>query len=422
MTAKHLTDAIFDPDARAVHHFNGRLMSAEDMRTDQDFHHEERRHLAYATGDGIAYGLNVRRLTVKPPVVSISAGVALTRSGETVHLPQNIELSLARPPLDKPTSGAQFSPCGELDDSDDPNAYVPGAGLYVLTMYPVESYEGRAYASGLNNIVASCNNKYRVKGVRFRLIQLTLPDANFSDADHRRHLRNWLAHRCFGTETTGATFDRLPAMAAASYGVLDDLRPNALTNCDVPLAVLYWTSNDGLVFLDQWSVRRRITAPSAHGWSLLSDRRTSEAEAMLMQFGEQIGGMVENPPMSTNLTIEANHYFRYLPPAGILPLATPTQNRGFDAPTFFTGITTRATFADDNTPIIIEGGRVESLLRASFAYPPIDLTTGVMVWIYRVRENMQAQTQPYLIFATGHMPYVGDAHYDVNRYNFGVFS
>jgi hypothetical protein len=419
MTAKHITDAVFDPDARAVHYFNGRLLSAEDLRAEQDFNHEERRHLAQAAGHGIAYGLDVRQLTNRPPnppTISISAGIALTRSGETLHLPQSIELSLARPPLDTPTSGAQFAPCGDLDDTD---AYIAGGGVYLLTMYPVEGYEGRAYASGLNNSIATCNNKYRVKGVRFRVIQFTPPGINFADAEH---LRNWLAHRCFGTETKQAAFAQFPTTAADSYGLLDDLRPNVLTDCDVPLALLYWTSTAGLVFLDQWAVRRRITSPAPHGWSMFSDRRVSEREATLMQFDEQLADLITTLGVPNVIAAAATNHFRYLPPAGILPLATPTQNRGFDDQTFFTGITTRATVTDDNSPIIIEGARVESLLRASFSYPPIDLTSGVMVWLYRVRENMQSQAQPYLIFATGHMPYVGDPHYGVNRHNFGNFS
>jgi len=54
----------------------------------------------------------------------------------------------------------------------------------------------------------------------------------------------------------------------------------------------------------------------------------------------------------------------------------------------------------------------------------------ILVWVYRVRENRQrvlsdavaGPTQPYLIFTTGHMAYLGDAHFDVNRWDFSNFA
>jgi hypothetical protein len=77
--------------------------------------------------------------------------------------------------------------------------------------------------------------------------------------------------------------------------------------------------------------------------------------------------------------------------------------------------------------VFIEGSRVEALMRTALRYPPFDPTSGVSVWIYRVRENDQAAasgtatpaTQPYLVFSSGHMPFMGDPHFDVNRWNFG---
>jgi hypothetical protein len=63
------------------------------------------------------------------------------------------------------------------------------------------------------------------------------------------------------------------------------------------------------------------------------------------------------------------------------------------------------------------------LLSASFSKPPIDLSDQVLVWHYQVRENLQASgggdpTQPYLLFATGHLLPRGAARLDVSRAGF----
>jgi hypothetical protein len=36
-------------------------------------------------------------------------------------------------------------------------------------------------------------------------------------------------------------------------GPLDSLRPNQLTDCEVPLAIVFWTDTDGINFIDMWS-------------------------------------------------------------------------------------------------------------------------------------------------------------------------
>jgi hypothetical protein len=52
-----------------------------------------------------------------------------------------------------------------------------------------------------------------------------------------------------------------------------------------------------------------------------------------------------------------------------------------------------------------------------------------MLWVYRVRENWQVADgalttglQPYLIFSSGHMAYMGDPHYDVNRWDYSNYA
>jgi hypothetical protein len=117
-------------------------------------------------------------------------------------------------------------------------------------------------------------------------------------------------------------------------------------------------------------------------------------------------------------TISATGRFRYLPPAALLPVGA---GRGFDYSVFFGQMTHR-------NPIFIEGAQLRSLLQESFDYPPIDVNSEIVVWLYLVRENAQASLssaqppQSYLVFASGHMPYRGEARYDVHHWNFGNFS
>src|SRR5262249_57998595 len=86
-------------------------------------------------------------------------------------------------------------------------------------------------------------------------------------------LRNLVAYKCFGI----ADDDLLTSFAnnpfgppVTAYGLLDTLRAaGTLTDQDVPLAVVAWTEQDGITFVDAWSVRRRVTAPAAQvPWGL----------------------------------------------------------------------------------------------------------------------------------------------------------
>ena len=52
-----------------------------------------------------------------------------------------------------------------------------------------------------------------------------------------------------------------------------------------------------------------------------------------------------------------------------------------------------------------------------------------MAWLYLVRENIQTiaenpfnALQAYMIFTSGHIPYQGDARYDLARWGYSNFS
>jgi hypothetical protein len=116
--------------------------------------------------------------------------------------------------------------------------------------------------------------------------------------------------------------------------------------------------------------------------------------------------------------IAARDRFEYLPPAGLLPIGT--GRLGFNYDTFFSRMTYRH-------PIFIEGAQLRPLIQEAINYPPIDTGSGVVVWLYLVRENAQVTltggpAQSYLVFASGHTPYRGEARYNVHHWNFGNFA
>jgi len=118
--------------------------------------------------------------------------------------------------------------------------------------------------------------------------------------------------------------------------------------------------------------------------------------------------------------VQVTDYFKFLPPVGLIPLHSTQSQLGFRHNKFFQGI----TYHD---PVFIEGAKVEAILRHSLSYKPVDLASGEMIWLYEIRENAQAIDEgstltPYMIFSTGYVPFVGDAQYDLSRWNYSNYS
>lgn len=421
-----LQQPILEGGIRSINFFNGRLLSARDLTREQSAHREADRRLGQAVGEGIAYGLEVsvaNASTRESPVVSVEAGLAVNRVGQTLKLTDRTEVALVR----RATAGSNvaqiFGECVPLQTG----TYIAGAGVYLLTIAPAHGVEGRAMSNGLDAATAACNTDTLVNAVQFRLIQLDQYITPPEIQDQNR-LRNLLAYKFFGVEKTDA-FKADPFSAELDrYGLLDDLRPTWLSDCDVPLGVLFWTLEDGIKFIDMWSVRRSLAQRSADSfWPLFtSQRRRSEGEAMFLQFAEHsetLRKTVANP-----VTVQAVDHFHYLPPVGIIPLANEKFPQGFHENLFFNELTVHPE------DLHIEGARVEALIQQALRFPPVDISVAsnnqILVWVYRVRENRQrvlnesiaGPTQPYLIFTTGHMAYLGDAHFDVNRWDFSNFA
>src|SRR5262249_49863075 len=149
-----------------------------------------------------------------------------------------IQLAVTRPVSSSSTAAGLrfFSDCeGALTGT-----YIAGQGVYLLTIAPAETREGRAMTSGLGNEAASCNTDTIVEGVQFRLVQIDslLEDGTLAAG---RLIRSRIAEQFFGlTPQMGFNADPLGGLPA-TFNLMEVLRSGPVSDCEVPLAVLYST-------------------------------------------------------------------------------------------------------------------------------------------------------------------------------------
>jgi hypothetical protein len=416
-----LTPIYDEGGVRSVNFFNGRVLSGEDLSDEQEAQRHARRLIGQAVGEGVAFGLEVSEASAELsstqyPVISIEPGLAVNRAGQTLRLNSRTDVGLVR--QEDANNPAQtrvtFRDCGPLQ----PALYVAAESVYLLTLAPAEGKEGQAPNAGYSRIPASQNVRYIVEGVQFRLIEL-LAGNELGDRDT---LRNRIAYQCFGVEEVAVIESNFLGAGVSTYGLLDKIRgQQVLTDCEVPLALLYWSASRGIEFVDMWSVRRRITKPSRDGrWDVLTgDRRASETEAMILQFQDQIGDMFKRLSPEKVAALE---YFRYLPPAGLLPVQRiksekdPSKNfGGFDPNTFFKGRAHRP-------PVFIDGSAMRPIFREAANYEPIDLSGPETVLLYQTTQNDEAfnkgtTVQPFVIFTTPYMLGIGPSRFNAARFN-----
>ncbi|HEY0461051.1 MAG TPA: hypothetical protein VGC97_18085 [Pyrinomonadaceae bacterium] len=407
-----IQEPIVNGSLRATNFFNGRLVTGADMTREQAARREAVSRIGQAAGEGVVYGLEVEKDTLAgtQPIVGIKAGLAVNACGQALYLADDVSVNL----LERETAPAQakdiFGECGAITVGN----YTSGYGLYLLVISPAQSTEGSAPTSGLNNVFSSCNTDVILETVQFRRLAMdTYLQGETPPAG--KLLRNYIAYRCFGALKTRKFFADPLGTPLASYGLIDEMRDKTLAKSEVPLAVIHWTES-GIKFVDNWAVRRRVTKKSPGGnWTqLLSDRRASETEAMMRQFEEQLKRieLEEN-----NLTlIKAEDFFRFLPPAGILPLAVAGKpQKGFNAVNFFG---TKGTKLIVNT----DGDRLRPLLDNALNHEPIDLQADEKIWLYYVRENVKAidngaEVRKALVFARHSLPFIGVARFNEAQFD-----
>jgi hypothetical protein len=461
MISKELMEPFLEHGIRDTNFFNGRLLTANDLTILQEAGRRRDRQLGLGIGAGIVAGLEVRLLhdggDGRPPTLAVSKGLAFNRMGQAAALAQKVEVRLAK---EKPTSASNgktaFAVCLPPQQQGKP---LPGKGAYLFVARPAAGYRGHAPRRGFGQAakVEDCDRDLLWEGVQFRLVsldvttldKLSLATRNsltqlLQEADKsglaglqaQSKLRNWLAHVCYGTEELAA-WPRDPLARVADdffgtavrspynrYGALDALRDKELLDdCDVPLALLCWTAT-GVKWVDMWAARRRLSnlTPSTSWPVPLSSRRQVEGEAIFMQFQEQVEGLFRSGIDNFTLaTFQARNFFRYLPAAGMVPLTALAGQRGFNLLAFVQGFTTsELTF--------MEGARLESVCRQATSYPPFDIESSEMIWIYLVRENRLAidessgsLPQAYLFFTSGNFPYQGVPRFNVSWWNYSNY-
>lgn len=358
MSAVELQTPILEGGIRSVNFFNGRLLTANDLSREQEATRSATGRLGRAIGDGIAQGLEVSQSPESKsgaPILTVEAGLAVNRQGQTLQLHDRTDISLVRPPSGSVTSANPFSECAPLQFG----ASLTGDGIFLLTIAPAAKNEGRAAVNGLSTSSAPCNTDSVVSAIQFRLVQL--PDSIIGEASNQSLLRNHLAYRCFGVEKTSSFAEAPFGPSLNTYGLLDSLRTNPLTDCDVPLAVLHWTVSAGIKFIDLWSVRRRLTGANLLGrWApAAGDRRVSEAEASFLQFQEHLDAIIRDEAGSLN-NLEADQRFKFLPAAGYLPISAA----GIDWQTFLGPLAPAR-------PITVVEEIMRGILLRSFSMEPI---------------------------------------------------
>jgi hypothetical protein len=448
----NLLSPILNGGIQNINFVNGRVLTAADMTAERMANLQRQRLLGTCVGDGVACGLEVTLSSSSQEygtqIVHVAAGLAVNRNGDVLQLGSGTDVTLTASLPSAPAGSGLFAPCAP------PQTVLTNPGIYVLTIMPAQGYQGQAPVSQLNSngVATTCASQYQTSGVQFRLAPITLASTGTglqptlyqlanqiqsqlgtgaevaSLAPQLSQMRNGLAHLCFGTEELATyaanPFAGLPqASSFDSYGLIDDQRTAGLiTNCEVPLAVMYWTQQE-IQFVDMWSVRRPVYPLTASEyWPIFSGhRRMTEGLAMFLQFEDQIANLSSTLGTAALNSVAANSYFYYLPSAGFIPVGNINPSAGFDYLEFFSGCTYR-------NPVFVEGARLDALFYSAFLYPPIDLSKQEMLWVYQVRENQEAidnngTTAPsvYMLFTSGRIAFQGEAQYDLNYFNYANY-
>jgi hypothetical protein len=453
VSAVNLLTPILNGGIQNINFVNGRVLTAEDMTAERTATLQRQRLMGNCVGDGIASGLEVTlsagSVAYGQQVVHITAGVAVNRNGDVLQLAADTDVTLAAT-LPSASVNGLFAACAP------PQTQLTNPGIYLLTVLPASGYQGQAPVALLNSsgVATSCSSRYTTAGVQFRLSLVTLASTGTGVqpalyalanqvqtqlnsgtsaatlAPQLSQLRNGLAYACFG-------IDQLEAYSAnpfiflsqtPSFGLVDQARSaGTLTDCEVVLALLYWTPG-GVQFIDLWSVRRRIAQESvSQQWPLfVGDRRRSQAEAMFLQFEEQTQSLLATA--SNPAAITADAYFMFLPPAGILPVTgdgitavtgTPSLP-AFDTPAFFAAHASKDIATTD-------GDLLREIFSSALDHDPVQLANIGEIQLYLVWENLQAVNQGAatplaILFASPALPYRGIARFGTAKWSLSRFA
>ena len=370
---------ILDQGIRSVNFFNGRLLTSRDLGREQDARRQADARLGQAMGAGIAWGLEVNRQGEPlARTVQVKAGLAVNRAGQALQLGSDQVVTLvAQPDAASATATGGFTPCGVLSG----NTYVAGDGLYLLTLAPTDVGEGKAPVLALDPGNVRCNTDATVEAVQLRMLRISMEvlsarglDTNALGAAAVSRLRNGAAYACFGFPGVSDAHVHPGVEPAAS--LVDAMRTRGLSDCDVPLALVYLTAS-GIVFVDRWAVRRRIASDAAAPrWSaLLGEEMDALSEAQLGQFQEQLNDVSD----AAIGALRAADSFTWLPSAGFLDATGPRRLDWH-------------SFLGPHQPVSeapLSAGSVRDVLIAALRRDPVPVSEATHYRVYRISGSAQ---------------------------------
>src|SRR4051794_9400894 len=106
--------------------WNGRVLTAEDLRDEQSANQQGRQRLGRAIGSGVVSGLGVRPGSDFARV-EVAAGIAVDRRGQVIEVPVDLSLSLVMPETTAHGDGV-FTVCEPIVSSPT------GTGVYLLVI------------------------------------------------------------------------------------------------------------------------------------------------------------------------------------------------------------------------------------------------------------------------------------------------
>src|SRR3989344_9309774 len=135
---------------------------------------------------------------------------------------------------------SQLRPCVDAT----PRPYVPGGGLLLLTLSPIDVPEGFAPVLALEAVNTRCARDVIAEGVQLKLLPIPGGTISGTTSAALAQLRNRIAHECLGSSLLRqahrqptTTTPRATSAGAQGHSLLDRmLAERSLSACDVRLA------------------------------------------------------------------------------------------------------------------------------------------------------------------------------------------
>lgn len=431
MSTRSLLEPILDDGIKNTHYFEGRLLTARDLRDQENANRQNRRKLGRTLGTGVVEGLEVKLENDGSdgysPIVKVSKGIAINAEGDVLEVRQEyIKIKLSYEEVeDREQNSEIFFSCVSPPDI---NPLPSGAGLYVLAMSPTSEYLDYAPKNGLieNGVSSSCGRRYEVEGAKFSLIKfdplklsglrkvttdyinnnmfsLSSEINNLSKIAKVSKLRNIIANICFGTDylytqNFNAVFDDTIFNSKYNLGHLEQLVgvTRGINTCDVPLAVVFW-DDEKVQFIDEWSVKRSLLYDNK--LDKLIFRYSKRVDfSMACQFRQHVNELVSMMKDVQGLSSSnIKDLFYYLPEVGVLPIVEGASNKAFQLSKVFDGYYS-------GSPTTLNYLKSREFINRSGGNLPIDLESTDVVQLYWVDEDIDGSPSfldhRYILFSS----------------------